>query len=117
MWAAIAAVIALGTAPAPAPPPTRIVFASARTAVAQLYSVEPSGEGLAQLTFVGLGAYVFGTWGGGSLIGVVLAVVISAVVGALVALPTLRLRGLYLALATFAFATAMDTCGMLRAAP
>src|SRR5437868_7375201 len=51
MWAAIAAAIALGTAPAPAPPPTRIVFASARTAVAQLYSVEPSGEGLAQLTF------------------------------------------------------------------
>ena len=64
---------------------------------------------LAQLTFVGLGAYVFGTWGGGSLVGLVLAVVISAAVGALVALPTLRLRGLYLALATFAFATAMDS--------
>jgi hypothetical protein len=37
--------------------PTRIVFASARTGVAQLYSVEPSGDGLAQLTF---GA---GNWG------------------------------------------------------
>jgi hypothetical protein len=58
MWAAIAAVIALGTAPAPAPPPTRIVFASARTAVAQLYSVKPSEEGLAQLTF-GAGNWSF----------------------------------------------------------
>jgi branched-chain amino acid transport system permease protein len=34
---------------------------------------------------------------------------VTAAVGAAVALPTLRLRGLYLALATFAFATAMDT--------
>jgi branched-chain amino acid transport system permease protein len=64
---------------------------------------------LCQLTFVGLGAYVMGTWGGGSLLGVLLAVLVAAAVGAAVALPTLRLRGLYLALATFAFATAMDT--------
>lgn len=64
---------------------------------------------LCQLTFVGLGGYVMGTWGGGSLLGVLLAVLVTAAVGAAVALPTLRLRGLYLALATFAFATAMDT--------
>ncbi len=64
---------------------------------------------LCHLTFVGLGAYAMGTWGGGSLLGVLAAVVLSAVAGAAVALPTLRLRGLYLALATFAFATAMDT--------
>jgi branched-chain amino acid transport system permease protein len=64
---------------------------------------------LCQLTFVGLGGYVMGSWGGGSLGGVVLAVVVTAAVGAAVALPTLRLRGLYLALATFAFATAMDS--------
>jgi branched-chain amino acid transport system permease protein len=50
-----------------------------------------------------------GTWGGGSLLGVLAAVLLSAAAGAAVALPTLRLRGLYLALATFAFATAMDT--------
>jgi WD40-like Beta Propeller Repeat len=31
--------------------PDRIVYASARTAVAQLYSVKPSGAGFAQLTF------------------------------------------------------------------
>ena len=64
---------------------------------------------LCQLTFVGLGAYAMGKLGdGGSLVGVVAAVLLAALFGALVALPTLRLRGLYLALATFAFATAMD---------
>src|SRR2546423_11831245 len=46
------------TAIAPAPPPSRIVFASPPTGVAQLYSVEPSGEGLAQLTF-GAGNWSF----------------------------------------------------------
>jgi WD40-like Beta Propeller Repeat len=57
MWAALVAAILLAPAPDPVPPPSRIVFASARTGVAQLYSVEPSGDGLAQLTF---GA---GNWG------------------------------------------------------
>ena len=51
MWAALVAAILLAPAPDPAPPASRIVFASARTGVAQLYSVEPSGDGLAQLTF------------------------------------------------------------------
>ena len=63
---------------------------------------------LCTLTFVGLGAYAMGKVGGGSVIGVAAAVALSATVGALVALPTLRLRGLYLALATFAFAQVMD---------
>jgi branched-chain amino acid transport system permease protein len=63
---------------------------------------------LCQLTFVGLGSYAMGTWGGGSLLGVGAAILFSAVAGAAVALPTLRLRGLYLALATFAFASALD---------
>ena len=64
---------------------------------------------LCTLTFVGLGAYAMGKAGaGGSLRGVLAAVVLSASVGALVALPTLRLRGLYLALATFAFGQLMD---------
>src|ERR671931_1660912 len=57
MWAALVAAILLAPAPDPAPPASRIVFASARTGVAQLYSMEPSGAGLAQLTF---GA---GNWG------------------------------------------------------
>jgi branched-chain amino acid transport system permease protein len=61
-----------------------------------------------QLTFVGFGAFAMGKLGhGGSLLGVVAAVGLSAAVGALVALPALRLKGLYLALATFAFAQAM----------
>ncbi|MFP5218466.1 MAG: ABC transporter permease [Actinomycetes bacterium] len=64
---------------------------------------------LCQLTFVGVGAWAMGTFGdGGSLVGVLAAVLAAALFGAGVAMPTLRLRGLYLALATFAFATAMD---------
>jgi branched-chain amino acid transport system permease protein len=63
---------------------------------------------LCQLTFVGIGSYAMGTWGGGSLLGVLASVLLSAAAGAAVALPTLRLRGLYLALATFAFASAAD---------
>jgi branched-chain amino acid transport system permease protein len=63
---------------------------------------------LCQLTFVGLGSYAMGAWGGGSLLGVLAAILLSAAAGAAVALPTLRLRGLYLALATFAFASALD---------
>jgi WD40-like Beta Propeller Repeat len=52
MWAALAAATILLHAPAdPGLAPSRIVFASARTTVPQLYSVEPSGDGLAQLTF------------------------------------------------------------------
>ena len=63
---------------------------------------------LCQFSFMGIGAFVMGKIaGGGSLIGLVAATVVCAGVGALVALPTIRLRDLYLALATFAFADAM----------
>ncbi len=62
---------------------------------------------LCQLTFLGVGAFVMGKISGGdSWWGLVVAVVVSGVVGALVALPALRLRGLYLALATLAFGEA-----------
>jgi branched-chain amino acid transport system permease protein len=65
---------------------------------------------LCQMTFVGLGAYAMGNVAsGGSWLGILAAIGLSAAVGALVALPTLRLRGLYLALATFAFAAIMDS--------
>jgi branched-chain amino acid transport system permease protein len=66
---------------------------------------------LCQLTFAGVGAVTMSRadGGSGSLLALVLAVLVPAAVGALVALPTLRLRGLYLALATLAFAYAMDT--------
>src|SRR5436190_12506494 len=46
--------------------------------------------------------------GGDSLLGVLAAVGLGAVVGVVSALPALRLRGLYLALITFAFANAMS---------
>ncbi len=65
---------------------------------------------LCHMTFVGLGAYAMGTWGkGGSIKGLLLAPLLAAVFGMVVALPTLKMRGLYLALATLAFAQAMDT--------
>jgi len=63
---------------------------------------------LCQLTFVGFGAFAMGrVAGGGSWFGLIAAVALSAVVGAIVALPALRLQGLYLALITLAFAQAM----------
>jgi branched-chain amino acid transport system permease protein len=65
---------------------------------------------LCQLTFAGLGAYAMGEIGGshGSLLGVLAAIGLAGAAGAVVALPSLRLRGLYLALATLAFAVGMD---------
>jgi branched-chain amino acid transport system permease protein len=63
---------------------------------------------LCQLTFVGVGAFAMGkVSGGASVFGLFAAIGLAALVGALVALPALRLRGLYLALSTFAFAQVM----------
>ncbi len=65
---------------------------------------------LCQFSFMGIGAFVMGkVAGGGSFLGLIAATLICAAVGALVALPTIRLRDLYLALATFAFADAVAT--------
>ncbi len=66
---------------------------------------------LCQLSFAGLGAVMMSKVGGsgGSLLGLLAAVGVTAAAGALVALPSLRLRGLYLALATLAFAYGMDS--------
>jgi branched-chain amino acid transport system permease protein len=62
---------------------------------------------LCQLTFLGVGAFTMGKVAGGdSWWGLIVAVVVSGAVGAVVALPALRLRGLYLALATLAFGEA-----------
>ena len=82
-------------------------------AVIMLSFVPLTGYGgqisLAQMTFAGIGAYAAAQWGaGGSPLGLVMAVLLAAVVGALVALPALRLRGIYLALATLAFAFFVD---------
>jgi branched-chain amino acid transport system permease protein len=71
---------------------------------------------LAQMTFVGLGAYATGSWfGGASILGLLAGIALSAIVGALVAIPSLRLQGLYLALSTLAFAQAATTVFFTRA--
>lgn len=60
---------------------------------------------LCQYSFVGLGAFVFArVAGSGNPLGLLAVAAIAAGVGAIVALPALRLRGLYLALSTLAFA-------------
>ncbi|MCA1833380.1 MAG: ABC transporter permease [Actinomycetota bacterium] len=64
---------------------------------------------LCQMTFAGLGAFAMARMGAdGNLIGIVAALVLAGAVGAIVALPSLRLQGLYLALSTMAFAVLMD---------
>jgi branched-chain amino acid transport system permease protein len=63
---------------------------------------------LAQLSFMGIGATIVAKMNTTSPLAVVVAVLAAATVGALVALPVLRLTGLYLALATLAFAQLMD---------
>jgi branched-chain amino acid transport system permease protein len=83
------------------------------TALIMLSMVPLTGWGgqvsLCQMTFAGLGAFAMSKMGhGGSVIGLFAALALAGAIGALIALPALRLRGLYLALATMAFAVAMD---------
>jgi branched-chain amino acid transport system permease protein len=67
---------------------------------------------LAQFSFVGIGAFTVGhlagTHGGGFFPAALLGALIAVPVGVIVGLPSLRLSGLYLALATMAFALLMD---------
>jgi branched-chain amino acid transport system permease protein len=67
---------------------------------------------LAQMTFAGVGAVTMSHWQLGgpleTLLGLLAAAIVAGAVGALIALPALRLRGIYLALATMAFAVFMD---------
>jgi branched-chain amino acid transport system permease protein len=64
---------------------------------------------LAQMSFVGVGALVVVSWFGAvGPLAVLAAGLVAGLVGALIAIPALRLRGLYLGLGTLAFAVAMD---------
>ncbi len=64
---------------------------------------------LCQFTFMGLGAWAMTKVGGGdSVLGVLAAIGLCAAAGGILALPALRLRALYMALATLAFAVLMD---------
>ena len=62
---------------------------------------------LAQITFVGAGAFAFLEWAPhlGSILGLLVAAAFAVPFGVAMALPALRLQGLYLALASMAFAT------------
>jgi branched-chain amino acid transport system permease protein len=66
---------------------------------------------LCQMTFAGFGAFAMGKVGGssGSPLGLLAAVAFPAAAGAVLALVVLRLRGIYLALSTLAFAYAMES--------
>ena len=64
---------------------------------------------LCQLSFAGIGGLVFAHLGrGGDPLALVWAMLVAAAVGALIALPALRLSGIYLALGTAAFAVILD---------
>lgn len=64
---------------------------------------------LCQLSFAGIGAVVMAHLGsGGNPLALLWAALIAGGVGALVALPALRLSGIYLALATASFAIVLD---------
>ena len=64
---------------------------------------------LCQFTMMGLGAWAMSKVGGGdSVLGVVAAIGLCAAAGGILALPAVRLRALYMALATLAFAVLMD---------
>jgi branched-chain amino acid transport system permease protein len=64
---------------------------------------------LCQLSFAAIGASVWAQWGThGNPIYVLVAALVAAVIGAVIALPALRLSGIYLALATAAFAVTLD---------
>ena len=63
---------------------------------------------LAQFTFAGVGALAYAKLDEPNLYGLLMSALIAAAVGALVALPVLRLTGLYLALSTLAFGVLMD---------
>lgn len=64
---------------------------------------------LAQLMLAGVGAWIAAVWGvDGSLFGLVGAIAITTLVGALIAIPAIRLQGIYLALATLAIAVFAD---------
>jgi branched-chain amino acid transport system permease protein len=65
---------------------------------------------LCQFTFLGLGSWAMTKIdGGSSILGVLAAIGLCAAAGGILALPALRLRGLYMALATLAFAALMDS--------
>ncbi|WP_395690886.1 ABC transporter permease subunit [Nocardioides sp.] len=89
-----------------------LVGTAATYAMVMLSLVLLTGYGghvsLAQFTFAGVGALAYAKLDEPNLYGLAVSAAVAAVVGALVALPVLRLTGLYLALSTLAFGVLMD---------
>jgi branched-chain amino acid transport system permease protein len=89
-----------------------LVGTAATYAMVMLSLVLLTGYGghvsLAQFTFAGVGALTYAKLDEPNLYGLLVSAAVAALVGALVALPVLRLTGLYLALATLAFGVLMD---------
>ncbi|MBA2954460.1 inner-membrane translocator [Nocardioides sp. MAH-18] len=89
-----------------------LVGTAATYAMVMLSLVLLTGYGghvsLAQFTFAGVGALAYAKLDEPNLYGLLLAALIAGLVGALVAIPVLRLTGLYLALSTLAFGVLMD---------
>lgn len=89
-----------------------LVGTAATYAMVMLSLVLLTGYGghvsLAQFTFAGVGALAYAKLDEPNLYGLLLASVIAGLVGAAVAIPVLRLTGLYLALSTLAFGVLMD---------
>lgn len=64
---------------------------------------------LCQYVFLAMGTWAMGTYfGGHSIWGMLLAGIVAVPLGVLIALPALRLQGLYLALVTFGFAAVAE---------
>lgn len=89
-----------------------LVGYAATYAIVMLSLVLLTGYGghvsLGQFTFAGVGALTYAKIDEPNLGGLLISALVAGAVGALVALPVIRLTGLYLALATLAFAVLMD---------
>lgn len=89
-----------------------LVGTAATYAIVMLSMVLLTGYGghvsLAQFTFAGVGALAYAKLDEPTVVGILMSALIAGGVGALVAIPVLRLTGLYLALSTLAFAVLMD---------
>lgn len=89
-----------------------LIGTAATYAIVMLSLVLLTGYGghvsLGQFTFAGVGALTYAKLDEPNLYGLLISSLVAAGVGALVALPVIRLTGLYLALATLAFAVLMD---------
>ena len=102
--AVVWALVNLGPADLPAHAIQALVMATIALSLVAVTGL--SGQiSLAQYLFLGVGAYVAGkTFGGDSVLGMLLGGLVAAALGVIVALPSARLRGLHLALSTFGFA-------------